>query len=616
MKLFRFFRDYKQLGVIILLSILGLALDLSNQDKLAHLVLASTSLAMVAPMLIDMFHTLKEGRYGVDILAATAIVTSVLLGEYWAGMIIVLMMTGGEALEDYAQNRAKAELSSLLNKAPQTATVIKNGKQIIVPVSEVRVGDTLLIKPGDLVPVDAKIIEGASSFDESSLTGESLPVSKQLGDEVLSGSINNEGAVSVRAIHTSHDSQYEKIIALVKSAADSQAPFVRLTDKYSIPFTIVSFILAGAMWIATKDPNRFLQILVVATPCPLLIAAPIALISGMSRAARHGIIIKNGSILEKMASVKAIGFDKTGTLTRGKPVVSDIKTFNDFSVTEVLAFASGLEHQSTHILAQAIINKSKSDKSVKNIKLTDLKEIPGYGISAKHKKDNLQIGNLLYMKQLGIAMPKSLKSNSIQRTASYVACNKQLAGIIEFEDKARPESKSTIQKLRELGIKETILVTGDKQEVAKHIAEEVGIDTYFSNCLPGDKITAIKDLRKRFSPVAFVGDGVNDAPVLTSADVGIALGAKGSTAASEAADIVIMLDDISKVEQAREIATNTFAIARQSILIGIGMSFVLMGFFATGKFKPSLGAGLQEVVDVTVIINALRAHYGKFRKLQ
>jgi heavy metal translocating P-type ATPase len=366
------------------------------------------------------------------------------------------------------------------------------------------------------------------------------------------------------------------------------------------------------MWAVTGDPNRFLQILVVATPCPLLLAAPIALISGMSRAARHGIIIKNGSVLEKLAEVKSIGFDKTGTLTEGKPVVSKIRTFNKHSELEVITLAAGLERQSTHILAQAIVNKA-TDLKAPIRKLSNLKERSGLGIEARFQGKTLRIGNSRYMEELGIKMPDSFNPDSVQATASFLSVNNTLAGIIEFKDGIRPETKATISSLTTMGIKKIIMVTGDKEKVAKSIATEAGISHYESDCMPGDKIIAIEKLRREYSPVAFVGDGVNDAPVLTAADVGIALGAKGSTAASEAADIVIMLDDVSKVAQAREISTRTFSIARQSILVGIGMSFALMAMFATGKFRPSLGAALQEIVDVTVIINALRAHRGKFK---
>ncbi|HMT55653.1 MAG TPA: HAD-IC family P-type ATPase, partial [Candidatus Saccharibacteria bacterium] len=300
-----FFSEYRALGVLLIITIIALSLDIAGKDSQSHLILGISSLVMVIPMLKDMWLTLQEGRYGVDILAATAIITSVLLHEYWAGIIIVLMLTGGKALEDYAENRAKKELSALLDRAPTKATVLRKKQEVSVPVAQLKVGDHIIVKTGEVIPVDGFVIEGATSIDESSLTGESLPVMKEKDGTVMSGSINLEGSIIIEATHTSKDSQYETIIALVKNAANAEAPFVRLTDRYSIPFTIISFAIATAMWIITKDANRFLQILVVATPCPLLLAAPIALISGMSRSAKHGAIIRNGTVLEKLASVKA-----------------------------------------------------------------------------------------------------------------------------------------------------------------------------------------------------------------------------------------------------------------------------------------------------------------------
>lgn len=611
-KILSFFRGYKKFGIVLVSATIALGLDIFGKDSTAHLLIGVISLGIAVPLSIDMIRTFRDGSYGIDILAITAIVTSVLLGEYWAAMIIVLMLTGGEALEDYAENRAKRELTDLLDRAPQKATLIKNGKEQIIAVADIQIGDHLLIKPGDIVPADAEIIEGESSFDESSITGESLPVTKKLADVVLSGSVNSESVITVRAIHLAKDSQYEQIVQLVKSAADSQAPFVRLTDRYSVPFTLVSFAIAGSMWAITGDPLRFLQILVVATPCPLLLAAPIALISGMSRSAKHGIIIKNGSALEKLAETKSVGFDKTGTLTKGQPVVSKITTLDSMSEEEILSFAAGMEKQSAHILARAVVSAAEN-RSIQIKKLSQQKEKPGYGISARYQGKMLHIGNSRYLEELKIDIPKSIHTDTISATASYFIIDKKLQAVIEFEDALREESKETIESLRHLGIVETMMVTGDKESVAKHISEKTGVDSYRANCLPGDKILAVEELRKRHSPVAFVGDGVNDAPVLTAADVGIALGAKGSTAASQAADIVIMLDDISKVAQAKEISTRTFKIARQSILLGIGMSFGLMAMFSTGKFSPTLGAGLQELVDVAVIINALRAHSGKFK---
>lgn len=609
-KLRRFFREYKQLGFVIVSFVLGVGLDLAGFDNIAHWVLGLSALANAVPLVWGMIEDLRSGKYGVDILAATAIITSVILGEYWAGMVIVLMLTGGEALEDYAERRAKKELSDLLERKPKKARVLRKGKTLEIRASEIVVGDKVIILPGEVVPVDGEIIEGTSYFDESDLTGESLPLSKTVGDQLLSGSINSDGAVTILATHSAKDSQYEQIIKLVKSAAASHAPFVRLADRYSIPFTILSFMIAGTVWVMTGDAVRFLEVIVVATPCPLLLGAPIALISGMSRAAKHGIIVKTGSALERLAEVETVAFDKTGTLTKGQPVVSGVLTFNKFSRNEVLGYAASIEKSSGHILAKAIVAEAEKNK-LKINPAKQVKETSGQGLSGRLQGKTIMVGRLKFLQESGINLPDSVTNNKQKNTATYIAVDNKLAGIISFIDEVRPESKSMLKSLKAMGIRHTLMVTGDNQSAADLIAKRLGIETVEANCLPGDKIRSIESVK--FKPVAFVGDGVNDAPVLTAADVGIALGARGSTAASESADVVILLDDVSKVAQSIDISKRTFFIAKQSILMGILISIGLMGIFATGRFKPVHGAAIQELVDVAVIFNALRAH-GSFRK--
>ncbi|MCA9325238.1 cadmium-translocating P-type ATPase [Candidatus Saccharibacteria bacterium] len=552
-----------------------------------------------------MWEDFRTGTYGLDILALTAIYAAVLLHEYWAAMIVVIMLTGGESLEDYAEHRARSELDALLTRAPQEAHVIKGGKTVDVPVTKVHAGDKLLVKPGELVPVDAVIIEGTASFDEASLTGESLPQVKKQDDQILSGSVNLDGAVTIKALHSAADSQYEQIIKLVRSAQNSQAPFVRLADRYSIPFTIMAFAIAGSVWIMSGDPIRFLQVIIVATPCPLLLAAPIALISGMSRASKYGIIIKTGSGLEKLADIQTMAFDKTGTLTRGEPAVDKISAFGKWTKDDVLSTAASLEQSSNHILAQAIVSAA-SDKKLSFGKAKHVSETAGHGLTARIKNQEVIVGRYDFMLQNDVSLPATFDHKSIAQTATYISVNGELAGVITFKDELRPETKSTLQSLRKLGIKNFLMLTGDNHAAAKAVAKTLNIDNFEAGALPGQKVHALEKVEAK--PVAFVGDGVNDAPVLTTADVGIALGARGSTAASESADIVIMQDSLTYVARAIAVAQRAFGIAKQSILIGIGISIGLMLIFATGKFSPVLGAVLQEVVDVVVIFNALRAH--------
>lgn len=608
-KIRSFFREYSQFGFILVTVLCSLTLDIMGRDKVAHVFLATASLASALPLAKGMVDDLRDGKYGIDILALTAIISGVLLHEYWAAVIIVLMLTGGEALEDYAENRAKKELTALMDNAPKKAHLLKNGKESDVTVAKINIGDMLLVKTGEIVPVDGIITEGRSSFDESSLTGESLPIDKKPGDTVMSGSVNQQSAITIKATATAKDSQYEQIIKLVQNAASTESPFVRLTDRYAVPFTLLSFAIAGGVWAYSGDANRFLQVIVVATPCPLLLAAPIALISGMSRSAKHGIIIKNGSSLEKLANVKTIGFDKTGTLTYGAPKVENITVFKPFKKDEVLQIAASVEKNSSHILAKSVVEYAER-KKLQTLKTAKVHEELGMGLTASVKGRSVLIGKKDFLVSSGIDISGSA-NNTLANTASYISIDGQLAGVITFTDEIRKETKNMLAALKKLGIKHTLMVSGDNRKVANTVAKKLGISQVIAEALPGDKVRAVEEVKDK--PIAFVGDGVNDAPVLTASDVGIALGAKGSTAASQSADVVIMLDDINKVAEGVSIAKRTFSIARQAILIGIGMSIILQIIFATGRFKAVYGAFLQEVVDVVVILIALRAH-GSFKK--
>jgi heavy metal translocating P-type ATPase len=598
-----FVRHYYLFVIASVALIAGLVLYFTGYHLASHWILGTVAIVEVLPLLWGMWEDFQTGHYGIDILAAAAIITSVIMHQYWAAIVIVIMLTGGEALEDYAENRAKKELDALLRNAPKMAHLVRKSEVVDIPISEIKVSDILIIKPGEIVPVDVVIIEGTANFDEANLTGESMPQSKTVGDNVLSGSVNLDGALKVKTLHIAADSQYEQIIKLVQSATNSQAPFVRLADRYSVPFTVLAFGIAIASWAVSGQSIRFLEVLVVATPCPLILAAPIAVISGMSRAAKHGIIIKNGGSLERLAEAQTIAFDKTGTLTKGDLVVDKVTSFNGYSEQEILGLASALEKSSNHVLAQAIIEAAQS-RNLKIPKAKNIREESGKGLSSMVQGKQILVGRQSFLEEQGVAMTKA--AMNLKSTATFVAIDSKLAGAISFTDEIRPESKTMLANLRRLGIKHILMVTGDNTATANAIAKTLGITEVQAEALPADKLLAISQLVNR--PVVFVGDGVNDAPVLTASDVGIALGARGETAASESADIVIMLDDVNRVAKAFSIARRTFSVAKQSILIGIAMSIVLMFIFSTGHFSPLLGAILQELVDVVVIFNALRAH--------
>jgi heavy metal translocating P-type ATPase len=600
-----FLLEYKLLGLALVAMVVGVVLQLTKLHTALHWVLGTVSIVAVLPIIREMWEDIRTGRYGIDILAVTAIVTAVLLHQYWAAIVIVVMFTGGEALEDYAGHRAKTELDALLARVPTQATVIRKGKTQTVAVSDVHVGDHVILKPGDVVPVDAVITEGTAEFDESSLIGESLPQEKQAGDQLLSGSINIDSAITAKCLRIASESQYEQIIKLMRAASASQAPVIRLADRYSIPFTLAAYTIALAAWFFSHNSIRFLEVIVVATPCPLLIAAPVAIISGVSRAAKRGIIIKTGAALEQLAETRTMAFDKTGTLTTGMLTVDSVTAFAPYTKQTLLGLAAGLEQNSNHVLAQAIVEKAKNS-SVKLAKSKHVKELAGRGLSATVSGAEVLIGRFSFMKEHEVELPVKFDKTVIKtKTATYVAVGGKLAGVISFSDTVRPESAETIARIKGYGM-QTLMITGDNKSAAQTVAKQLRINQVHAEALPAQKLHLLEAVTDR--PVAFVGDGVNDAPVLTASNVGIALGARGSTAASESADMVILLDDISRVADAVDVAKQTFRIARQSIIGGIALSLILMLVFSTGHFPPLLGALLQELVDVIVIFNALRAH--------
>ncbi len=609
-KRFKYLKLYGWLLYVIFGLSIALILYLAGQTQYSEWVIIVLCLIGIIPELKDIIYDITHRKFGVDVIAVVAVLASLALQEYAAAGIILLMFTGGAALEQYAKNRAQKELDSLLKRAPKIAHVARGKDFIDVKITQVTVGDVLLIKPGETVPVDAEVIEGDSFLDESAITGESMPIEKNKKDLLLSGTINQDSPIKAKALRTSGDSQYEQIIDLVRSAASSKSPMVRLADAYSIPFTIIAFTFAGLSWLLSGDPVNAVAVLVVATPCPLLIATPVAIVSGISRAARDGIIIKDGASLETLSRVNVMAFDKTGTLTNNKPTITKVLP-NDISEKELLQFAASIEQASNHVLANTIVHIAKL-KKISLLNLVDINEEVGGGISAKYKNQRIFVGKLKYLVINNINIPDS-ESNP-KSTAVYVGMGRKYLGKIEFSDPLRTNATTTLQRLKTLAIQKTIMLTGDKKQVAKSIAEQVGITDIHAELLPIDKLHVIQIYHSKNDIIGMVGDGVNDAPTLAAADVGIALGAKGSTAASESADVVIMLDDIAKVADSVSIAKRSVRIAKQSILVGIGLSLLLMALAGFGKITPFYGALLQELVDVAVIINALRAHNGGILK--
>ncbi|MUH53459.1 MAG: cadmium-translocating P-type ATPase, partial [Actinobacteria bacterium] len=539
--------------------------------------------------------------------AVTAILATIIVGEFWASLVIVLMLTGGEALEDYAEGRAERELSSLLEHVPHVAHRYRaDGTTEDVAASRVVIGDRLLVRPSEIVPVDASLATAAGTFDESTLTGESLPVEKVDGDAVMSGSINGSGAVDIVATSIAADSQYQRIVALVSEAKKSKAPLVRLADRYAVPFTLVAYAIAGVAWWASGDAGRFAEVLVVATPCPLLIGAPVAFMAGMSSAAHSGIVIKHAGTLERLARAKTVALDKTGTLTHGTPRVVAVNPV-DMAADDLLVLVGSAEQYSAHVLAGAL-RAAVADRGLPLRDVVDAHDVATHGVQAKIGGTTVFVGKPKYVAEIASNVPPlELEPGE---AAIFIAIDGKFAGSITVRDEIRPDAAATLTALRKLGVRHVMMLTGDIRPVAEHVGRELGIDDVHAECLPEDKVDAIREATPR--PVVMVGDGVNDAPVLAVSDVGIAMGAKGSTSAAESADIVILLDDISRVARAISIGQRTVTIALQSIWMGIAFSLALMVWAALGQLPAIVGAALQEVVDLISILGALRAvHAGR-----
>jgi heavy metal translocating P-type ATPase len=607
-----FFRRYPVFAVTGVVAAASGIAALLGFAEIAQWALSLFALAVAAKESVKMIRSILRGRWGIDVLAVTAIIATVVVGEYWASIIIVLMFTGGEALEDYAETRAKRELTSLLDRSPQIAhrevyssAGAEKGALFATEdcaVGELALGDVVVVKPGELIPVDGVLLSFEATLDESSLTGESMPVEHTQGDAVISGSVNGSAVFRMSVTARAEDSQYQRIVALVTEASESKAPFVRLADRYAIPFTLVAYALAITAWAISGSPTRFAEVLVVATPCPLIIAAPVAFIAGMSRAARHGIIVKNGGTLEKLARVNTVAFDKTGTLTHGQPELSTVVAVSGFEENELVRLAAIAEQYSAHTLAKSLVHGAQ----LRGLAVTPCEEVTettAAGLTAVIEGKNVVVGKYSFIAQHDPAATQV--EIAAGELAVYIAIDGRYAGALLLRDELRVDAPETLRWLSALGIRHTLMLTGDGKVTAEHVARSLGVTDVQAECLPLDKVHAVEAVRDR--PVMMVGDGVNDAPVLAAADVGVAMGARGSTAASESADVVIMKDDLHRVALSIEIGQQTIRIAIQSIWIGISLSLILMVLATFGYIPAVVGAGFQEIIDVLTILNALRA---------
>ena len=587
----------------------GAALWASGRTETADLVWGVTTALVLLPLLIGVARDLLRGRFGVDLLALLSMGGALLLGEQLAGAVVALMLSGGQVLESYAEGRARRELSTLLSRAPRSAHRYEGPTVRDLALAEVRAGDRLLVRTGEVVPVDGVVASGTAVLDESALTGEARPVVRPAADRVRSGVVNGGPPFDLLASASAGESTYAAIVRLVESVQAAKAPLARLADRWAVWFLPLALLVAGGAWAASGDPVRALAVLVVATPCPLILAVPVALIGGISRAARRGILVKGGGAMEALAAGRILVLDKTGTVSGGAPQVADVVPFGALGGDELLRLAASLDLASAHVLAAALVRGARERELALSFPV-DAREELGSGIRGNVDGREVAVGRPEWVTG---GAPLPAEARRLRRrgwleglSVALVAVDGELAGGVLLEDAIRPDAPRTLRALRRAGFAKIVLLTGDHPDVAEIVGAALGLDAVLAERSPADKVAAVQALSAEGKTV-MVGDGVNDAPALAAADVGVAIGARGASASSEAADVVLLPDRLDRLGEAVAIARRTHRIALQSAGAGMALSLLGMAAAAAGALPPVGGAVLQEGIDVAVILNALRA---------
>ncbi|MCP3459014.1 heavy metal translocating P-type ATPase [Bradyrhizobium sp. CCGUVB23] len=587
--------------------VFGFVLRASGFSAWADLVWAIATLPVLLALLVEIVRSLRRGDVGLDIVAALSMTSALVVGEELAAAVVALMYAGGQYLEDFAEGHARREMTALLARAPRKAMRHCDHRLEEIDVELVATGDRLLIRQGEIVPADGTLASPLAVLDQSALTGESLPVQCRDGDALMSGATNAGEAFDIIATRPAAQSTYAGIVRLVEAAQRARAPMARLADRYAIVFLVATLAIAGAAWAWTRDPIRMVAVLVVATPCPLILAVPVAIVAGLSRAAHHGILIKGGKALETMARICSLVVDKTGTLTDGRARVVAVHAAEGFGEDDVLRIAASLDQASRHVIAQALVAEARRRKLALSIP-ADVAETPGEGVKGRVQGRFVAVGGRRYVRsQLpdpsqGATEPALTAPGAV---AVWLALDGRLAGRIVLADELRAGIEGLLAKVRRLGIERIVLATGDRRDVAEAVTAGLGLDAVRAELTPDQKVMVVLSERKA-GPVTMVGDGVNDAPALAAADVGVAMGATGAAASAEAADAVLLVDTLDRIVPAIEIARRARFIALQSVIAGIGLSTLGMIAAAFGYLTPVEGAILQEVIDVVVILNALR----------
>ena len=558
-----------------------------------------------------------KGRFDIDVLMVVAALGAAALGEWPEGALLLFLFSLGHALEHYAMDRARNAIRALADLAPNTARVRRNGEEQELPVSELVVGDTVIVRPGERLPADGEVVEGSSAVDQAPITGESMPVEKGQGDPVFAGTINGDGSLVFKTTKNPEDSTLARVVQLVEQAQTAKAPSHRFTDRFQRVFTPV--ILGATVLLIALPPLfgfpfqesfiRAMTLLVAASPCALALATPSAVLAGIARAARSGVLIKGGAHLENAGTAQVVVFDKTGTLTNGTPEVTDVVALNG-SQDDLLALAAGVEAKSGHPLAAAVV-RAAEDEGLKLPQTGDLQSVTGKGVVALVRGESLRIGNRKLMQEAGVevaqvALEKLERLEREGKTSVLVAHGQTLLGILAMRDEPREAAKAAIRELKSLGVKRTVMLTGDNRLVAEAIGTELGLDEIKAELLPEDKVAAVEELKKEYGKVIMIGDGVNDAPAMVAATVGVAMGGAGTDVALETADIALMADDLSKLPYALSLSRASRRMIVQNLVISLGVIALLVPSAVFGLATISLAIIVHEGSTLVVVLNALR----------
>ncbi|MGD9618488.1 MAG: heavy metal translocating P-type ATPase [Mycolicibacterium sp.] len=586
----------------------GIAWLAGSQTVADRCWIAGTAVALI-PAFVWVLAALRRGRTGVDLIAVLSLLGTLLVGEYLAGSLIAVMLAGGRALESSAERRASHDLRALLEHAPRFARRRVGDEVAVIPIADVTVDDLLVVGPGEVVPVDGRLVDAVAVLDEAVLTGEPLQVERAAGDPVRSGVVNAGNAFELRATATAEASTYAGIVRLAQQAGAESAPIVRLADRYAAWFLPLTLLIAATAWLMSGSAVRAVAVLVVATPCPLLLAAPVAIVSGLSRASRQGVVIRSGAALENLGHAETLVMDKTGTLTMGRPEVVEISPAPGFDTSGVLRLAASVDQMSPHVLAEAIVTEALNRGTPLALP-SDVVEVPGRGVTATVEGKRVYVGKLSSdAPEAGWARAAVNRARLDSAAIAWVCIDDEPVGAVLLRDPLRRNAPRTIRRLRSAGLHRLVMLTGDRAEPAREVATVLGLDEVYAQQSPSDKVDAVRAEQDRAVTV-MVGDGVNDAPALAAASVGVAMGARGATASSEAADIVLTTDRLDRLADAMDIARWSRRIAVQSAAVGMSLSLIAMGIAAFGWLPPAAGALLQEGIDVAVILNALRALRG------